>query len=64
MLRGAMDVRTCVKENDVYAVVQVSEQSITQARTVQEAVANSLSKSPTPQPSFTLKEHRANLSDE
>jgi hypothetical protein len=53
MVRGAMDVHTCVREDDVYAVVKVSEQSIKQATTLQEDVSNSLRKSPTPQPSFT-----------
>src|ERR1044071_1725927 len=52
-LRGAMDVSTCVRGEDAYAVVKVSEKSIKQASTLQEAVSNSLSKSPTPQPSST-----------
>ena len=52
-LRGAMDVSTCVREDDAYAVVKVSEKSIKQAITLQEDVSNSLRKSPTPQPSFT-----------
>ena len=53
MLRGAMDIHVCVRAEDVYAVVKVSEESIQQALTLQDAVSNSLRQSPTPSSSFT-----------